>query len=236
MGAQLQTPAMSYPAAATPTGMGFSPFQVMLTPSQQQMSSPFTTSLSSASSVPTFFNNTQSQQPFGQWSTASSQPMIQSTIQASFFQPQPQSSVQQTTPAQSFLSHSPNQQLLSVSTAQAQFLTPSPSQQLRSHSPQAQMQSLQTTMPNSAGFLLQNPMSAQVNMGLGANPTGMTALGQPSFLGTTTMQMQQQQMLQQQQALFGAAQMQPMAASRMGPGENMFGGQMYSQGSQWGAM
>jgi hypothetical protein len=100
------------------------------------------------------------------------------------------------------------------------------------------MQPLHPTMPTPAGFLIQNPISAQVNMGLAASMTGMSVSGQPSFHGTTTMQMmQQQQILQQQQAMFGASPMQPMASNVMGSGGNMFGGgQMYSQGSQWGAM
>lgn len=225
--------AMSYP------GMGINPFQTQMgfTPSQQPTPSPFTPS------VPTLYNNTQSQQPFGQpWGLPSNQQpplMMQSTAQTSVYQPQPQFSAQlQTIPARSILSHSPNQPFLSAPVGQTQFLSPSPSQQLRSHSPQHQMQPLHPTMPTPAGFLIQNPISAQVNMGLAASMTGMSVSGQPSFHGTTTMQMmQQQQILQQQQAMFGASPMQPMASNVMGSGGNMFGGgQMYSQGSQWGAM
>jgi len=222
---------MGYPVGVTPTGMGINSFQLG---SQQPMLSPFTPSHSMSPSP--LFNNAQSQQPFGQpWVTSSTQPapvMTQTTAQTSFFQPQPQLSVQlQTTPGQSILSHSPNQQFLSGPVTQSQFLVSSPSQQFRSHSSQPQMQPLQP-MRTSSGFLLQSPMSAQFNMGPGA---GMTTPGQSSFLGTTTMQMMQhQQMLQQQQAAFGAPQTHPMAASQMAPGPNTFGGgQMYSQ---WGAM
>jgi stromal membrane-associated protein len=220
------TTAMSYPVGVTSTGMGINPFQAQmgLTTSQQPMLSPFTPSHSP--SVSTLFNDAQSQQPFGQpWVTHSTQPGPVMTQQPSFFQPQPQLSVQlQIAPAQSILSHSPNQQFLSGPMTQAQFLLPNPSQQFRSHSSQPQMQPLQP-MRTSSGFLLQSPMSAQYNM------AGMTTPGQPSFLGTTTMQM-----LQQQQAMIGAPQVHPMVANRMAPGENAFGGQMYAQGSQWGAM
>ena len=213
------TAAMSYPVGVTPTGMGINTFQgqMGLTPSPQPMMSPFMPSQSSSVSL---FNNTQPQQPFGQlWVTSQPGPVI---TQPPFFQPQPQSSVQlQTTPTQTILSHSPNQQLLT----QAQFLTPNPSEQFRSHSSQPQMQPMQP-MRTSSGFMLQSPMSAQVNM------AGMLTPGQPSFLGTTTMQM-----MQQHQAMFGAPQVHPMAGNQMGPGQNTFGGgQVYSQGSQWGAM
>jgi len=220
---------MGYPIGLTSTGMGINSFQMG---SPQPMLSPFTPSNSVAPSV--LFNNAQPQQPFGQsWAMSSTQPpvMIQSAAQTSFFQPQPQLSVQlQTTPGQSILSHSPNPQFLSGPVTQSQFLVSSPSPQFRSHSSQPQMQPLQP-MRTSSGFLLQSPMSAQFNMSPGA---GMTTLGQPSFLGTTTMQMMQQQQMLQQQAMFGAPQTHPMATSQMAPGPNTFGGgQMYSQ---WGAM
>ena len=231
------TTSTSYPIGVTSTGMGMNPFQSqMLTPSQQPMMSPF---VPAGPIISTSFNN-MPQQPFGQqWGT---HPMMQSTT--SFFQPQPQMSVQmQTTPNQQFIS--------APVTPTHHFLASSPSQQLRSHNSQPQLvQPLQTTTPTSAGFLLQTPISSQVNMGLGVSTSGRGTLGHPSFLDTTTMQMvqqqqmmqQQQQMMQQQQMLqqqqmFGVPQMQPMAASQMGPGGNVYGGgQVYSQGSQWGAI
>ena len=121
-------------------------------------------------------------------------PIINRHPSASFYQPQPQGSMQVPS-GQNFLTPSPSQPFMPSPLGQPQFLTPSPSQQFPSHVSQPQMQpQMQPSQPVTHGqFPYQNATAAQPQMQFGSST------GQGQFLGMTTMQMQQQQQLQQQQ-------------------------------------
>ena len=191
--------ANNYFVGVPASGMGLNPYQadqVRTNPFSQQQSRPSFAPSSITSTYPT--TPTMSSQPFGQQSFSVSQSSASLPVSPSYYNPQPQNSMQIQNPSgQGFISESPNHLFPSAqSTGQPQFPPQShnsiPQQQYISHSPQPMQSS-----PNPQYMYQQNPGPAQSQMPVG----GHNVSGQSQFLGMTTMQMQQQQQQMQQQQM-----------------------------------
>jgi len=187
-----------YPVGVTSMGTGINPFQPQnlgVNPFAAPQGSPFAPQPPMSSPSPQFQPSLGSVQGMGSTMVQSTTPITNQQPSASFYQPQPQGSMQIPS-SQNFLTPSPSQPFVPSPLGQSQFLTPSPSQQFPSHVSQPQMQpQMQPSQPATHGqFSYQNSTAAQPQMQFSSSS------GQGQFLGMTTMQMQQQQQqLQQQQ-------------------------------------
>ena len=195
-----------YPVGVTSMGTGINPFQPQnfgVNPFAAPQVSPFalpttgppfTSQPPISSPSPQFQPSLGSVQGMGSTMVQSTTPITNQQQSTSFYQPQPQGSMQVPS-GQNLLTPSPSQPFVPSPLGQPQFLPPSPSQQLSSHVSQPQMQpQMQPSQPATHGqFSHQNSTAAQPQMQFGSST------GQGQFLGMTTMQMQQQQQLQQQQ-------------------------------------